>query len=242
MRTFCQASALPNSFSAKQAVSRLHLHPLPLLLLVVWCATSALAQSQSQPAAQPPAESNAKSQSQAPAQPQSQSQSSTQSQSQSDSKTDSLAGAARKAKVQKGKSATGKVFTEDDLSSLPGNTVSVVGQESSAGVASSKSSNLETNGGANSGSDEAYWRGRARELQDQIAAVDQQIVQVQEEIKKYGNGGFDPSTGLSRNVIYVDDRATKLKKLEKRKEDLQKQMQALEEEGRKASAPPGWFR
>ncbi|MFY9529409.1 MAG: hypothetical protein WBC04_00685 [Candidatus Acidiferrales bacterium] len=240
MRTFCKTGALPNSFSAKQAVSRLYLHPLPLLLLVVWCATSALAQSQSQPAAQPPAESNPKSQSQAPAQ--SQSQSSAQSQSQSDPKTDSLADAARKARVQKGKSATGKVFTEDDLSGLPGNTVSVVGQESSAGVASSKSSNLETNGGANSASDEAYWRGRARELQDQIAAVDRQIAQVQEEIKKYGNGGFDPSTGLNRNVIYVDDRATKLKRLEKRKEDQQKQMQALEEEGRKAGAPPGWFR
>jgi hypothetical protein len=229
MRVVRLSSLLPNYFSTKAAVFRLPWCPLCLLLLAVFGANSAQAQSQSQTSAQPSVESKSKS------------QTDTSAQSQSNPKADSLADAARKAKAKKGASATGKVFTEDDLSSLPGNSVSVVGQKA-AGAGSSKASNVDADDAAGSGNGEAYWRGRASELLQQIAAVDQQIAQVQEEIKKYGNGGFDPATGLSRNVIYVEDRQTKLKRLDKRKEDLQQQMQTLEEQGRKAGAPPGWFR
>jgi chaperonin cofactor prefoldin len=90
--------------------------------------------------------------------------------------------------------------------------------------------------------EEAYWRSRARGLLSQMAAVDQQIEKVKEEIKKYGNGGFDPSTGLGKNVIYVDDRQSQLTRLQKQRSDLDKQMDQLQEEGRKAGAQPAWFR
>jgi len=75
-----------------------------------------------------------------------------------------------------------------------------------------------------------------------MAATDQQIEKVKEEIKKYGNGGFDPQTGLGKNVIYVDDRQSQLTRLEKQRADLDKQMDQLQEEGRKAGAQPSWFR
>lgn len=75
-----------------------------------------------------------------------------------------------------------------------------------------------------------------------MAAVDQEIAKVKEEIKKYGNKGFDVSSGLKQGVIYVEDRNVRLKDLEKKKADLQAQMDALKEEGRKASALPAWFR
>jgi chaperonin cofactor prefoldin len=75
-----------------------------------------------------------------------------------------------------------------------------------------------------------------------MAAVDREITKVKDDIKKYGNVGFDPSTGLGENVIYVEDRNSNLKDLQKKKEGLEKQMDALQEAGRKAGAPPSWFR
>ena len=167
--------------------------------------------------------------------------------SQSQTADQSLGDAARKAKAEKSKSAPAKVYTQDDLSHLPGSGVSVVGQK-----ASTTSTSQEPPGaGAESKADastkaadteETYWRGEARKLLDQMAEVDREIAKVKDDIKKYGNVGFDPSTGLGENVIYVEDRNSNLKDLQKKKEGLQKQMDALQEAGRKAGAPPSWFR
>ena len=221
---------LPKSPCTQRVAGGLRLHPrksalpihfLRLLLVVWWSAVAALGQSQSQ--------------------------SPTQSQPQSHQKEESLADAARKARAKKGKSEPVKVYTEEDLSKLGSGSVSVVGQETPVAAASPESTKLgvipEASDAANSGQkDEEYWRGRARELLEQMAAVDQDISQVKDDIKKYGNAGFDPWSGLTRNVIYVDDRNSRLKKLEKQKADLVKKMDLLQEEGRKAGALPAWFR
>jgi hypothetical protein len=194
------------------------------LLLVLFClANAALGQSTS------------------PASPQS------QSQPQPQQKEDSVADAARKAKDKKGKSEPGKVYTEEDLSGLRSNPVSVVGQGASEANASPEAMNAdakpEAAGAAKSGkNDEEYWRGRTRKIQDQIAAVDQAIEKTKDEIKKYGNGGYDARSGAKKNVIYIIDRGSNLKELEKKKEELEKQLELLREEGRKAGAPAEWFR
>ena len=99
--------------------------------------------------------------------------------------------------------------------------------------------NISTDGGENN---EEYWREKARQILDAIADTDQQIAQKQDEIKKYGNGGFDVTTGMKDNIAYINDRTGQLKSLEKRKADLQKQLDELQEEGRKAGASPSWFR
>jgi uncharacterized protein HemX len=150
--------------------------------------------------------------------------------------TDSLADAARKAREKKGKQDGPKVLTEDDMSKLSGHGVSVVGDADSGSSAA-----------ANSGStprdqQEAYWRSRAQALLSQMAAVDQRIDKVKEDIRKYGTGGFDPATGLTQNVIYFQDRQAELDRLEKQRRDLDKQMDELQEEGRKAGASPSLFR
>jgi len=89
---------------------------------------------------------------------------------------------------------------------------------------------------------EQYWRGEASKLRKQMAALDQYIETVKAEIKKAGSAGFDPQSGLQQNKIYIVDRESELKDLEKLKEGLQKRMEQLEEQGRKAGAPPAWFR
>jgi hypothetical protein len=163
---------------------------------------------------------------------------------------ESLADAARRAKAQKAKAAA-KVITDDDVSKISGRGVSVVG-DGNAG--SSEGSSGEANGyaasnGANTGGSgtsgdngEKYWRGRAREIMNQIAATDQQIAKLKDEIAKSGPTGVDPNAGLPQNVIVIHDRNAQLKQLEGRKANLQKQLDDLADEGRKAGADASWFR
>jgi len=171
-------------------------------------------------------------------------QSSAQQPSSTPEDTDSVAAAARKAKADKNKPAPKKVLTDDDLSSIKGKGVSVVGDASpGAGDKKPAAENSAAPSAAKPGvKDEAYWRARAEQIRSQMAAIDQQIEQTQEEIKKGGAAGFDAQTGLSQNVIYFEDRNTKLKKLEAKKAELQKQMDDLEDEARKAGVPSGWLR
>jgi len=218
----------------------IHRTIVSLILLIPMISPRCFAAGQSQTPPLAKTQTQSASQSQPPAQP----QPATQSSSDAAPAEDSLAEASRKAKAKKEKPARGKVLTDDDLSGIRGNGVSVVGDGSSGGSTSKSADGSPALGQVSEtgAHDEQYWRGKSRELLDQIAATDQEIAKTQEEIKKYGNVGFDPSTGLKKNVIYVDDRQTKVKKLEERKQDLQKQLEQLEDEGRKEGAPPAWFR
>jgi hypothetical protein len=187
-------------------------------------AAFAFAQSQSQPAQPAPS-----SQSQAQSQPQ--------------QKDDSAADAAKKPAKDKPKPK--RVYTEEDLSGLRGNGVSVVGDANGTARANAPASQSSASGGGDatkSVKDEEYWRGRASQIKEQMVATDEAIKNLQEEIKKNGATGFDAQSGLKQNVIYVDDRNARLKQLEQRRQDLDKQMDLLQEEGRKAGADSAWFR
>jgi hypothetical protein len=155
---------------------------------------------------------------------------------------ESVADAARKAKTDKGKSKARKVYTDEDLPAA-GHAISVVGEESAAGDASRPAKNSDAKSGASEAAkQEQYWRGRARRIRDQMDAVDREIAALKEDIKKNGAGGFDTSTGLQKNVIYVNDKNGQVSELEKKKAELEKEMDQLMEEGRKAGASPSWFR
>jgi hypothetical protein len=184
----------------------------------------ALAQAQSQPA-----QSSSGSQSQAQSQPQ--------------QKDDSSTDAAKKPPKDKPKPK--RVYTEEDLSGLRGNGVSVVGDANGSARANATAGQSSTPGGSDatkSVKDEEYWRGRASQIREQMVGTDEAIKNLQEEIKKNGATGFDAQSGLKQNVIYVDDRNARLKQLEQRRQDLDKQMDLLQEEGRKAGADSAWFR
>jgi hypothetical protein len=167
------------------------------------------------------------------------------SQSQPDQKKAEPAADAAK-KTEKEKTKPKKVYTEEDLSGMRGNGVSVVGDEKQAGagdVAAKKTDGTTKNRvAAMSGQDEEYWRGKARPLLDEMAATEQQIAKMKNDIKKYGTGGFDVTTGMKNNVAYIEDRNGQVKELEKRKADLEKKLDQLAEQGRKAGAEPAWFR
>jgi hypothetical protein len=199
-----------------------------ILPVVMWPAVVAFSQLQSGP---PPAS-------------QSSQQSSSQTQSQPPQKEESAADAAKKAEKEKAKPK--KVYTEEDLAGMRGKGVSVVGEDKPAGTGGSETSkaNAKTKAAVvpMSGQDEEYWRGKARELMDRIAGTEQRIEAKKDEIKKLGSGGFDLTTGMKDSIVYVHDRNAQLQELEKHKADLQKQLDELQDEGRKAGAPASWFR
>jgi len=147
---------------------------------------------------------------------------------------------------EKDKTKPKKVYTEEDLSGMRRNDVSVVGDEkpTGAGAAGTRKADGEKKTGVvpMSGQDEVYWRGKALELLDQITATEQQIAKLKDDIRKYGAGGFDVTTGMKKNVAYIEDRNGQVKELEKRKADLEKKLDQLEEQGRTAGAEPAWFR
>jgi hypothetical protein len=177
---------------------------------------------------------------------QSSQQSSSSAQAQPEQKkTDAATDAAKKPEKDKEKPKPKKVYTEEDMSSLKGG-VSVVGDGSAgpAGAGGTRQSTGSVKPGVvpMSGQDEDYWRGKARAILDAIAATDQEIAKTKDEIKKYGNDGFDAQSGRKDNVIYIESRSGKLQQLEKRKADLEKKMDLLQEEGRKAGAESSWFR
>ena len=47
---------------------------------------------------------------------------------------------------------------------------------------------------------------------------------------------------MKDNIAYVHDRNGQIQDLQKKKADLQKQLDELAEEGRKAGAQPAWLR
>jgi hypothetical protein len=125
-----------------------------------------------------------------------------------------------------------KVYTEEDLSGMRGNGVSVVGDEKPAGAGAAGTKKAD--GKTKTGVVPMSGQGKAHELLDQITATEQQIAKLKDDIKKYGTGGFDVTTGMKSNVAYIEDRNGQVKDLEKRKADLEKKLDQLEEQGRKA--------
>ncbi|MFI5105761.1 MAG: hypothetical protein ACHP79_12625, partial [Terriglobales bacterium] len=202
------------------------------LLAFVFPFAAAFAQSSSssQQSSSSPQQSSAQAQTPSQAQP------ATPDQPQ---KQDSLAEAARKAKANKPAPAKGKVYTEDDLSKMKSPGVSVVGDGPIKSPRRTQPRDPDGDGGENN---EQYWREQARQILDAIAQTDEQIAQKKEEIKKFGSGGFDVASGRQDNIAYINDRNGQLKELENRKLNLQKQLDDLADEGRKAGAPASWFR
>jgi len=142
-------------------------------------------------------------------------------------------------KTGKAKPKPKKIYTEDDLSGMGRGSVSVVGKESRKKPRRTQTDDQDGDYAPNS---EEYWRGRSQPILDEIAATEQQIGQLKEDIKKYGNGGFDVQTGRQDNIAYIHDRNAQVEALQKRKAALQKELEDLEDEGRKAGAQPAWFR
>jgi peptidoglycan hydrolase CwlO-like protein len=127
------------------------------------------------------------------------------------------------------------VLTNEDLASKTGVPVNTVGPTGSK--TDTKNSSIAA--GPKKG--EAYWRGRAKQVRDEIDKVDKQIKALNDKTKGGEGEGIKIGFETYNSVIYADFES-QVKELEKHKEKLQKAMTALEEEARKDGALPGWLR
>lgn len=154
-----------------------------------------------------------------------------------------LAEAARQARAQHANEKSVRVFTNDDLSNMSG-TISVVGNASNGETVLRGDAPTQATQSANGGNaqGEQYWRAKAQTIKDQIASIDRRIADEKAEVDKGGAVSFDPSTGLTQNVIIVHDRNADIKDLENQKADLEKQLDNLADACRQAGGDPGWVR
>jgi hypothetical protein len=240
---------------------------LGALLAALSAAPAAFAQSQSQGDAQTSSQAAAKTKSEGQsdaassssspstqAKPQNASSNEPQMESQEAPPPESLGEAARRARAQKSAAPAVKVYTEDKVANLSGHGVSVVGDGNRSGDSSDAENGEISEGQPNAAagaakantssgnSEEKMWREKAQAIHDQMAQVDARIGKIHEEIQKYGAVSIDPATGARQSIIYIEDRNAQIKQLEEEKAKMQSQLEALEEEGRKAGADSGWFR
>lgn len=158
-----------------------------------------------------------------------------------DAQRDSTGDAASKAKAKKPK----KVYGEEDLAKLKGG-VSVVG-DPNAVTTSGRDSNAVADDSDETKVDaakenEKLWRQETQKIHAQMDAVDEQIKNLKEEIKKNGASGFDLQKGLKDNVVYIDDKNAHLQQLENKRKALEQGLDRLQEAGRKAGVPSDWVR
>ncbi len=140
------------------------------------------------------------------------------------------------------KSKATKVLTNEDISSKPSTaTEGTRGPTASGSASQSKPEVLPGKPAPAARRDEAYWRGRAKQIRDETARVDKEIKALNDKIKSGKTDGFKIGFETYNSVIYANFES-QAKELEKQKEKLLQMMLELEEEARKAGAEPGWLR
>ena len=135
------------------------------------------------------------------------------------------------------KSAPARVLTNEDLTTGKQTDTRPVNTIGSPSKPDAK--NASTAAGPKKG--EAYWKGRAKQIRDEIESTDKQIKALNEKAQTGKSDGIKIGFETYNSVIYADFES-QLKELERQKEKLQKMMTALEEEARKSGALPGWLR
>jgi hypothetical protein len=151
-------------------------------------------------------------------------------------------GAAKATPAAPEKKKPKKVWTNDDVSSIPG-SVSVVGDASKSDSSSSQQNNSSADAGA--AADEVRqkqidgYKDQIRQLQSQIDAADKSIAQ----LKNFKGENNSPSGGINMNQGYnmvpVEDQ---VKQLEDKKKQMQAKIEDVENEARKNGIDSGDLR
>jgi chromosome segregation ATPase len=164
----------------------------------------------------------------------------TQKQSQG-AQQDSVAEAARKAR-EKAKTAAPakKTYTNDTVSELRGNEISVVGANAAKDTAPEQA---KPSGPAEVKKDEAYWRKRFADLRMKLALAQRELDVAQRELNLLQTQYYaDPNKALQQQLTR-DDINAKTAKVDDKKAEVAELTQALEDlkdELRHAGGEPGW--
>jgi hypothetical protein len=175
----------------------------------------------------------------------------------------SLGDVARKEEARRKATASGKVYTNDDVRGAPAPATSPA-QPAAGGVpadaakpdakneakpatggAAKAGASADPKAGAPAGkSDETAWRERRKSIQDALARAESFAGALQSQINGLTTEFAARDDPAQRNKIGAD-RQKALTELERVKKEIQQHTRALadlQEEARKAGVPPGWLR
>jgi hypothetical protein len=141
--------------------------------------------------------------------------------------------------ASKGKKKPKKVWTNDEVSSINGN-ISVVGRAApaSSATATAKPGDNSPSGDARE-KQIARYRDQIRPLRQQLEITEKQL----SDVRNFKGENSSSSGGINMSQNYsmtpVEDQ---VKQLEAKRKDLQKQIDAIEDEARKNGVEPGELR
>ena len=150
------------------------------------------------------------------------------------------------AKFQKGTVTTGTYGEESAPKTTPAESGT---PESSKGVTSESlpspgtPSNLQQPA-AGQVKDEQYWRGRFKELTNNIKTAENKSVLGQLQLNDLRNRFYRESDGFFRETILkdIDSKSLEITRLDQELKDAQKQLEDFKKEARQNNVPPGWIR
>jgi gas vesicle protein len=92
--------------------------------------------------------------------------------------------------------------------------------------------------------DEAYWRGRANEIRDNLQRAKTFQEALQTRINSLSADFTSRDDPAQRSVVAADRQKAlaELERVKKEIKDFEKQLSDLEDEARRAGVPPGWLR
>lgn len=141
----------------------------------------------------------------------------------------------------------GKVWTNDDLEKLRGSAaLSVTGAEAAAEPAAQTEAAPEGGAGAAAGEQEEakpkeedpeYWRKRLEPLRTELAQIEQQL-----QASRGGQGQAASNTLDLKTNAPGAEVADTVRRLERRRAEIQQEITAIQEEARRLGVPPGYVR
>jgi hypothetical protein len=157
----------------------------------------------------------------------------------------SLGDVARKEEARRKGVPTTKVYTNKDLGGRPGETPAATTPPPAATPAA-PASTPATEEAKDKGpvKDQAYWAGRMKGLQGQLERDQNYADAMQTRINALTTDFVNRDDPAQRSVVERDRQKSiaELARLKKSIEDGKKAIAVLEEEARRAGAPPGWLR
>ncbi len=171
-------------------------------------------------------------------------QSQSQTEPRPQSKEESLGEVARKARAKKGKTEPGKTYTEEDLSRLKPGNVSVLGQGTSTPSATSLGRGAPADSISGKPKEkvekgEEYWKGRFAAARNKLARAEKELEVLQGELET-GSMLSGRAVILTAESFLKLQQRIEAKKLEVQK--YKQALVDLEDEFRHAGGEPGWIR
>ena len=139
----------------------------------------------------------------------------------------------------------GKVWTNEDLEKLAGGAaVSVTGSEAPSEPASRAEASAPAEGAKEEAApqkpkeeDPEYWRKRLEPLRKELTQIEQQLQQ-----SRGGQGQAASNTLDLKTNAPGADVADTVRRLERRREEIQREITSIQEEARRLGVPPGYVR